>query len=58
MRKIGLIVICMLLATGCMTKDRWVNNPVSDFTYSYEEEYKMSLKPLDEWPIFILRDLF
>lgn len=26
-----------------MTKSRWVNNPVSDFTYSYEEEYKDTL---------------
>lgn len=43
MRKLGLIIIWVFLVTGCMTKSRWVNNPISDFTYSYEEEYKDTL---------------
>lgn len=40
MKRLGLIIVGILLLTGCMTKSRWENNPVSDFTYNYEEEYK------------------
>ncbi|WP_368872136.1 hypothetical protein [Proteus terrae] len=40
MKKLGLVIIGVSLLTGCMTKSLWNNNPVSGFTYHYEEEYK------------------
>ncbi len=43
MKKIGLVIIGVSLLTGCMTKSLWNNNPVSGFTYHYEEEYLLIL---------------